>query len=85
METLKDGRGVITRTNHSTIARRARRTIRAALLDAGAIDELDYEHMRPSEEPILWIADAVAWAFGAGPTWRRRVDGIVAVVRRVDP
>lgn len=25
-----------------------RRTIRAVLLDAGAIDELDYEHMRPS-------------------------------------
>jgi hypothetical protein len=39
-----------------------RRTIRAALLDAGAIDRLDYEHMRPSEEPLLWVADAV------GPT-----------------
>jgi hypothetical protein len=37
-----------------------RRTIRAALLDAGAIDRLDYEHMRPSEEPRLWLADAVA-------------------------
>jgi hypothetical protein len=37
-----------------------RRTIRAALLDAGAIDRLDYERMRPSEEPLLWVADAVA-------------------------
>ena len=62
-----------------------RRTIRAALLDAGAIDRLDYGHMRPSEEPLLWVADAVAWAYGVGQTWRRRVGGIVEVVRRVDP
>jgi hypothetical protein len=62
-----------------------RRTIREALLDAGAIDELDYEHMRPSEEPRLWVADAVAWAYATGQTCRRRVGGIVEVVRRVDP
>jgi hypothetical protein len=62
-----------------------RRTIRAALFDAGAIDRLGYEHMRPSEEPLLWVADAVAWAYGAGQTWRRRVGGIVEVVTRVVP
>ena len=41
-----------------------RRMIRAALLDAGAIDALDYEHMGPSEEPLLWVADAVAGPSG---------------------
>ena len=25
-----------------------------------------YEHLRPHEEPLLWVADAVAWAHGAG-------------------
>lgn len=62
-----------------------RQTIRAALVDAGAIAQLDYEHMRPSEEPLLWVADAVAWAAGADRTWRRRTEGIVHATRRVDP
>lgn len=62
-----------------------RQTIREALLETGSIDQLDYKHMRPSEEPLLWIADAVAWAAGADRTWRRRTEGIVDAVRRIGP
>ena len=60
-----------------------RQTIRAALLATGAKDQLDYKHMRPSEEPLLWVADAIAWAAGADRAWRRRTEEIVDTVRRV--
>ncbi len=30
---------------------------------------LVFEHRRGSDEPLLWIADGVAWAVGAGPRW----------------
>lgn len=31
---------------------------------------LVYEHRVASDEPLLWIADGLAWAFGAGGVWR---------------
>ena len=40
-------------------------------------DALAYEHFRPHEDPALWIPDAVAWCFGAGGDWRRRVELLV--------
>lgn len=44
-----------------------------------------YEHLAPHEEPLLWVADGVAWAWGAGTDWRRRVAPLLADVRRIDP
>jgi len=32
-----------------------------------------YEHVVAKLEPNLWAADAVAWAYGAGGDWRRRI------------
>ncbi len=48
------------------------RVINAALRKHGE-QRLEYLHLRPEEEPVLWVADAVAWAVGAGGDWRRRV------------
>jgi hypothetical protein len=39
--------------------------------------ELVYEHLVARAEPILWAADAIAWAQGAGSDWRRRVGPVV--------
>lgn len=52
-----------------------RRVIRAALTGAGAAADGDlvYEHLRPSEDPLLWPPDALAWCYGAGGAWRRRI------------
>jgi hypothetical protein len=62
-----------------------RRIIRAALLDTnGEPDTVSYVHMRSHEEPALWIADAIAWCYGAGGDWRRRVEPIVEAVIRID-
>ena len=30
---------------------------------------LVFEHRRGVDEPLLWVADGVAWAVGAGPRW----------------
>lgn len=39
--------------------------------------QLVYEHFRGQNEPLLWLADIVAWCWGAGPGWRKRVDAII--------
>jgi hypothetical protein len=58
--------------------------IHATLLHAHACpDAVTYEHMSSHEEPILWIADAVAWCYGAGGDWWRRVKPIVELVTDV--
>jgi hypothetical protein len=44
---------------------------------------LEYRHLSPYEEPLLWVSDAVAWAMGAGGDWRRRAEPIVDEVVRV--
>jgi hypothetical protein len=35
-------------------------------------------HSAPAADPLLWAADATAWAFGKGGDWRRRVNDLVA-------
>jgi hypothetical protein len=36
-------------------------------------ERMSYEHLLPHDDPCLAIPDAVAWAYGAGSDWRRRV------------
>jgi len=38
---------------------------------------LVFEHRQGSDEPMLWVADAVTWAVGAGGRWRQAVDAVV--------
>lgn len=45
--------------------------------------EPSYEHLRSPEEPLLWAADAVLWAWGAGGRWRQRVPEVE--LRRIEP
>lgn len=48
--------------------------------------QFEYTHRKPAGEPMLWGPDAVAWAWGRGGRWRRRVDDLqlVAAVRTID-
>lgn len=45
-----------------------------------------YAHHSAASEPLLWIADAVAWAWGRGGVWRKQVVdlGLVAGVEMVE-
>ena len=38
---------------------------------------LTFDHVPGGREPILWVADAVAWSHGAGSQWAPYVERIV--------
>jgi hypothetical protein len=58
-----------------TQERADRKWIHDTLAGLGA--QLNYLHQPAYDEPLLWAADAVAWAYGAGNDWRRRVEKVV--------
>jgi hypothetical protein len=35
--------------------------------------QIHYYHLTATEEPLLWIPDAIAWSWTRGGEWRRRV------------
>ncbi|MFI9505998.1 hypothetical protein [Nocardia sp. NPDC052566] len=55
----------------------------AAVLRKASVD-LPYAHVPPHCEPGLWWPDAVAWAYGAGGSWRTTVAPLVSDVFHVD-
>ena len=63
---------------------RERRLIATAVQRGAAPADLSYSHLRARDEPLLWVADAVAWAYGAGPQWRPRADPLIDHVKNVD-
>lgn len=63
---------------------RERRLIATAVQRGAAPADLSYGHCRAREEPLLWVSDAVAWAYGAGPEWRPRAELLIDHVRDVD-
>ena len=60
-----------------------KQTIRA-VLGKDAKESFIYEHVVSSLEQLLWIVDVVAWCYGAGGEWRRRVTPLVARVIDLD-
>lgn len=46
--------------------------------------EFKYGHNIPAQEPLLWIPDAIAWAYGEGGDWKRRVSPLIADAVNVD-
>jgi hypothetical protein len=46
---------------------------------------LVFDHRRGAREPLLWIADAVAWAYGAGGRWLPLVEPLVDDVTELRP
>lgn len=60
-----------------------RATIRSRLEVSGG--SLTYGHRRAHEEPLLWAADAMAWCYGAGGGWRRRIAPSLDKAVRLDP
>lgn len=55
-------------------------------LGADPAPPLQYTHATAAAEPLLWIPDAVAWAWGRGGDWRKRVEalGLVDAVQHVN-
>lgn len=58
---------------------RDRNVIGHALARTGR-HQVVFDHRRSHEEPLLWAADAICWAVGAGRDWPRRIQAITGVV-----
>lgn len=57
-------------------------TLRRELGSQPSQTGLTFEHVDSRLEPLIWIADAVGWCYGAGGEWKRR--SVECVERRVD-
>lgn len=63
---------------------RERRLIATAVRRGAAPTDLWYGHLQGRDEPLLWVSDAVAWAYGAGREWRHRAESLIDHVQDVD-
>ena len=43
--------------------------------------EIEYDFAGKREEPLLWLADAIAWCYAAGGTWKRMSAPLVDEIR----
>lgn len=67
----------IEKTDHQTLFREVRRH--------GLKDTLSYSLEAPYQEPLLWVADAIAWSYTKGNEWKQRVDPLIAGVTDLKP
>jgi len=63
---------------------RDRRVIADALAKLNGPDDLEYAIRSPRDDPLLWAADALCWAYGRGGQWRVRVTGMIECVTTCD-
>jgi len=54
--------------------------IRSALQQRGMLSQVEYRHQEPSAEVLLWIPDAIAWAYARGGVWRKHISDLEMVV-----
>lgn len=54
-----------------------RASISDALAKRHSLDCLEYHHMSHRGVPLLWLADAMAWAVGRGEQWAERLRDVV--------
>ncbi|WP_246222376.1 hypothetical protein [Gordonia pseudamarae] len=56
-----------------------RAAVTGVLARRGALDRVRADVDRPTAHELLWAADLVAWAYGAGGTYKTLVDHLVTV------
>ena len=57
--------------------------LRNGLLKRGLKSQVEYAHRTKSEEPLLWIADAIAWSYARGGDYRRRIESLIISVQEL--
>lgn len=55
-----------------------RRTLFHEVKKHGLTGNLSYGHETAHQEPLLWIADAIAWSYTKGGDWKRRIQPLIA-------
>ncbi len=58
-----------------------RQVIGDELPAAARLGNVSVVHHRAHEEPLLWMADVVAWSYAKGGWWRQRVQPFIAEIR----
>lgn len=58
----------------ASIEQADRRILYREVSSHGLRSTLRYEHEAAHDEPLLWIADAIAWSHAKGGDWRRRIE-----------
>jgi len=59
-------------------------TIRTILGGRPRDTGLTYEHLNSAHELLLGVADVVAWCYGAGGDWRRRIMPMISELIDLD-
>lgn len=58
----------------ASIEQADRRILYREVNSRGMRSTLEYGHEAAHDEPLLWIADAIAWSHAKGGDWRRRIE-----------
>ena len=51
--------------------------LRRGLQRQGLSHRVEYKHLGKSEEPLLWVADAIAWSYARGGDFKRRAMALI--------
>lgn len=79
-----DGASALVLERDESVEKVDRRVIRDHLARLDALHRLTYEHRLAREQPLLWVADAVAWCHQKGGAWPSKVAPIVVEVVHID-
>lgn len=60
-----------------------RRTLYTAVHRHRLETDMRYDHLRAKDEPLLWIADVVAWCWPKGGTWKQTITPIVGTIHQL--
>jgi hypothetical protein len=55
-----------------------RRVIQRSIRGESTYSNLSYSWLRAAQEPLLWVPDAVAWAWFRAGVWRRAIEPLIA-------
>jgi hypothetical protein len=58
--------------------RRDLQVIGDALATEGKTSAFEIQHLRPHDEPMLWLPDVIAWALGNTEQWRKLIMSVIA-------
>lgn len=67
----------IEKTDHRILFREVKRH--------GLGGTLSYALEAPHQEPLLWVADAIAWSYTKGGEWKKRADPLISGITKLSP
>lgn len=73
----RDGHDRIVLERDVSIEHADKKVLYDAVQQLNVRDVVTYTHETAHQEPLLWIADAIAWSYAKGGDWRRRVQPMI--------